>query len=242
MGGPTYWNIGNFGAIQLENNYDPNLLSIILSKAISLKNTLSIKRHLNLKYIRGAQRYIPEIHDLIHDQTRLERLRMLTEVRLEPYPISVISSIITFMGPEEDDGAIDWHCDGVPVTELVPLALDEVEGGELELYHGNSEIGLSLIEEGREIPEADILRIRHKLGFSTVGQLLRVLHRTAPIRRGYRVTLNLNLRSADKPYVDDNNMVYLGADNPEDEWHAEYMADIRTRQLPTYREAMQIVS
>lgn len=240
VGGPTYWKIGSFGAIQFKNEYDLDLLSVILRKAITLKDAMAVKRHLNLRYIRGAQRYIPEISDLIHDRARLERLIALTQVRLEPYPISVISSIITFMGPQDHDGTVDWHCDGVPCTELIPLSMNDLEGGELEIYRGNSEVGLSLIEEGQDVPQADVLKIEHKPGCSTVGQFLRVLHRTAPILKGYRVTLNLNLRSQDKPYVDDNNLVYLGADNPDGDWHAEYLADIQARQLPAYKAAMQV--
>ncbi len=240
VGGPTYWKIGDLGAIQFAHQYDQELLSIILRKATELKDSMAIKRHLNLKYIRGAQRYIPEINELIHDRARLERLRRLTDIRLEPYPISVISSTVTFMGPQDNDGTIDWHCDGVPVTELIPLAMIDLEGGEVEIYRGNSEVGLSLLEEGREISQTDVIKIGHRLGYSTLAQFLRVLHRTAPIHKGYRVTLNVNLRSQDKPYVDDNNLVYLGADNPDGEWHSEYITDIRTRQLPAYKAAMQV--
>lgn len=239
VGGPTHWKISNFGVAQFKNEYDTGLLSAILRKAIELKESLALKRHLNLKYIRGAQRYIPEINDLIHDASRLERLGTLAQVPLEPYPVSVISAIITFMGPEEDDGSVGWHCDGIPVTELIPLVVEDVEGGELEVYHGNSEFGLCLIDENQPIPSEDTLRITHKLGFSTLGQMIRVLHRTAPIRKGYRVTLNLSLRSREKPYIDDNNLVYLGADNPEEDWQSEYFADVRARQLPAYMKAME---
>ncbi len=238
IGSPTCWKVGTLGLIQFKNNYDPDLLSIILKKAADLKDTFAAKRHLNLKYIRGAQRYIPEINEIICDSARMERLRSLAEVVLEPYPISIISSIVTFMGPQEDDGVIGWHCDGVPVTELIPLAMDGVTGGELELYHGNSEVGLSLLDDGRGFTDAEVLRVRHRLGYSILGQLIRVLHRTAPMCKGYRITLNLNLRSRDKPYMDDNNLVYLGADNPGEEWHSEFLADIRTHQLPAYRKAM----
>lgn len=240
LGGPTYWKISNFGAAQFRNEYDPGLLSTILKKAKELKESLAFKRHLNLKYIRGAQRYIPEINELIHDAARLERLSALAQVPLEPYPVSVISSIITFMGPESDDGAIGWHCDGVPVTELVPLLMDDVVGGEVELYRGSSELGMSLIEDGYSIPDSDVLRIPHRLGYSTLGQLIRICHRTAPISHGYRVTLNLSLRSREKPYIDDNSLVYLGADNPDENWHSEYFADVQAHQLPAYRKAMEV--
>jgi len=240
IGAPTYWKVGKFGVIQFEHKYDPELLTLILGKALALKESLAFKRHLNLKFIRGAQRYIPEINDLISDRLRLLHLKELTGVEFEPYPISVISSAVTFMGPQKADGTIGWHSDGVPVTELIPLLMEDVEGGDLELFRGYAETGFSLIEEGKEIPRKDVLRFGHKVGYSILGQLLRVFHRTAPIRKGYRVTLNLNLRSRDKPYIDDNTLVYLGADNPEEDWHAEYMADIRARQLPAYKAAMQV--
>lgn len=240
IGVPTYWKVGTFGVAQFEQNYDRELLARILEKALALKDSLAFKRHLNLKFIRAAHRYIPEINDLVFDTRRLHQLAELTGIDLEPYPVSVVSSTVTFMGPQEADGTIGWHADGVPVTELIPLLVDDVEGGNLELYRGLAETGLALIESGQEIPYEDRLSFRHKVGYSTVGQLLRILHRTEPIRRGYRVTLNLNLRSRSKPYIDDNSLVYLGADNPEEDWHAEYMTDIRSRQLPAYRAAMQV--
>ncbi|MDH6238613.1 tetrahydromethanopterin S-methyltransferase subunit F, partial [Cryobacterium sp. CG_9.6] len=37
-----------------------------------------------------------------------------------------------------------------------------------------------------------------------------------------------------KPYIDDNPMFYLAADNPTFDWVDEYVNDVRTRQLPAY--------
>ena len=72
------------------------------------------------------------------------------------------------------------------------------------------------------------------LGYEAHLKLMRVLHCTSPMPTGSRVSLNLNLRSRDRPYVDDNPMYYLGADNPDVEWVDHYVADVRHRQLPAY--------
>ena len=80
------------------------------------------------------------------------------------------------------------------------------------------------------------MRIDHKMNYATLGQFLGVLHRTAPIQLGSRVTLVLNQRSVAKPYVDDNRMFYLAADNDHDrEWVSELAEDVWTNQLPAYR-------
>ncbi|QKC73988.1 hypothetical protein EB815_26625 [Mesorhizobium loti] len=72
--------------------------------------------------------------------------------------------------------------------------------------------------------------------YATLGQFLGVLHRTAPIQYGERVTLVLNQRSVAKPYVDDNRMFYLAADNDHDrQWVNELAEDVWTNQLPAYR-------
>ncbi|TIN92161.1 MAG: hypothetical protein E5Y06_24620 [Mesorhizobium sp.] len=74
------------------------------------------------------------------------------------------------------------------------------------------------------------------MNYATLGQFLGVLHRTAPIRFGERVTLVLNQRSVAKPYVDDNRMFYLAADNDQNrEWVNELAEDVWTNQLPAYR-------
>lgn len=240
IGSPTHRKISELGIVQFRHHYDSDLLDRILRRAVALKAEKAEKRHLDLTYIRGAQRFIPEINDLIYDASRLDRVSALAGTPLEPYPISVISSIVTFMGPKDQDGAITWHCDGVPVSELIPLAMEEVEGGELEIYRGNPEVGLSRLEQGIQPRARQLIKVKHRLGCSTMGQFFRVMHRTAPIRHGYRVTLNLNLRSRDKPFIDDNSLVYLGADNPDGTWIPELLKDVSERQLPAYKAVMGV--
>lgn len=240
IGAPTHWKISNFGMAQYKHQYDEDLLGKILRKALAIKEEAAVKRHLNLKYIRGAHRYIREISKLHHDRTRLARLSQLVGADLEPYPISIAGSTITFMGPEDGDGTIDWHSDGVPVTELVPLSMEDVDGCELEVYCGNHETGQALLADGQEIPTDQILKVQHRMGSSTLGQFIRVLHRTTPMQRGTRVTLVLNQRSRDKAYVDDNALYYLGADNPDFSWLDEVVTDVRSRQLPSYEATMGI--
>ncbi len=237
VGHPTAWKVSDLGAVQFKHDYDKGLLDQILHEARALKAERAHQKHLNLTFITGADRFIPAIQELIHDPRRLERLSDLAGTKLEPYPFSVVGSTVTFMGPASGDNSVDWHCDGVPVTELIPLHMDEhLIGGGLEIYLGNCEIGKAMVDEGREIPEEDILRIGHKVGYSTLAQFVNIYHRTTPITVGTRVTLVLNLRSVERPFVDDNRLFYLAADNDQDlDWVKEIETDVRERQLPAYR-------
>jgi hypothetical protein len=235
IGTPTYWRVSNLGVVQAAHGYDRDLMQTILRKALALKEEYALKRHLNLRYIRSAQRLIPEIDELVHDQRRLEKLSTHAGTELEPYPISVIGSIITFMGPESGGGGLAGPCDGGAGSELLPQAIEDRDGGELELFQGHSDHGLALVAGGQPIPGERIRKVPHRMGYSTLGQFLRVLHRTAPIRRGWRVTLNLNLRSRDRSFIDDNSLVYLGADNPDFTWTPELVRDVQQHQLPAYK-------
>lgn len=239
IGEPPYTKSSNLGAIKFRHPYDPNLLEVIARKALELRYTVAEKRHLNLKYIRGAHLHIPEIMELMNARARLELLSSLAGVDLEVYPLSVISSIVTFQDAETE-AAIVWHADGIPITEMVPLAIDDLDGGELELFRGNSEVGLARhYQAGEEIRDDETIRLPHRLGYSIVAQLMRLMHRVTPIVRGSRVTLNMNLRSAKHPYIDDNTMCYLAADNPDFNWQGEYIADVREHVLPRYLAAQE---
>lgn len=238
VGHDTSWKVSNLGAVQFQHNYDPQLLETIKNKALELKEERASQKHLDLTFITGADRFIPEINELIHNKQRLELLSDFAGTKLEPYPLSVVGSTVTFMGPEEQDGTVDWHCDGVPVTELIPLDIsDPIIGGELEIFLGNCEVGKSLTDEGITPDASDILRVPHKLGYSTLGHFLGILHRTAPIKYGHRLTLVLNLRSVERSFVDDNRLFYLAADTDhEDQWIKEMAEDVWTNQLPAYRK------
>jgi len=237
---PSYWKSCNLGAAQQKHNYDEGLLNRILEKASNIYDEVAEKKHLDLRYIRDAKKHIPEIEELTHDFCRLERLNDLAGTRLENYPIGVIASIVTFMSDDTRDGAVAWHADGVPITELIPLEIsNDIEGGELEIYQSDYEIGLMHLEQNISIPSENILSLLHRKECSTLAQLMRVLHRTAPIKKGRRVTLNLNLRSIDKPYIDDNHMFYLGADNPDFHWLDDYIKDVKNIQLPAYMKNLK---
>lgn len=236
LGHDTSWKVSDLGLVQFRHGYDPALLEAIREKALEIKEEHSVHKHLDLKYIPAAHKHIPEIDQLINDPKRLDRLSEYAGTRLEPYPISVIKSAITFMGP--DDGSIEWHADGVPLTELIPLSISNpIVGGELEVFLGNTDEAQARQENGEYIKKHEAMRVPHKMNFSTLGQMLGVLHRTRPIQFGERITLNLNLRSAEKPYIDDNRLFYLAADNDEDRsWVDEVVADLWQRQLPAYRQ------
>ncbi|MDG4896283.1 hypothetical protein P9272_22180 [Mesorhizobium sp. WSM4976] len=235
IGHETAWKVSTFGVAQYRHGYDPALLSAIEEAALKLKASHAVHKHLDLTFITGADRYIPEIKELLHDKLRLERLSDMMGTELEPYPLSIVGSTVTFMNPR--DGAVEWHCDGVPVTELIPLSIsDPLIGGHLEIYCDDSETGRSILESGRDLPRNKIMRIDHKMNYATLGQFLGVLHRTAPIQLGERVTLVLNQRSTIRPYVDDNRLFYLAADNDHDRaWVNELAEDVWTNQLPAYR-------
>ena len=232
LGKTTQWRISDLGIAKVQHDYPEDLLIAIKDRALALKEQESYKRHLDLRFIRDAERHIPEIAELVHWPGRMEALSDLAGAELEHYPFSVASTVVTFMGPH--DGTVEWHCDGVPATELVALALDDVEGGELTVYAGDSDEGFEVVRAGGKLPEEDLVKLEHELGYSMVGQLIRVLHRTEPMTRGSRVTLNLGLRSATRPYIDDNALFYLAADNPSFDFVDEYIADVRERQLPAY--------
>jgi hypothetical protein len=237
VGRPSFHQVSDLGVVQASHGYDPDLLRRIRDRALALKRAYAQKRHLDLNFIRGAHLLIPEILDLVHAPGRLERLSALAGTPLEVYPLSVISSIVTFTSPAPDDGSIGWHADGIPVTELVPLAIEDLEGGELELYRGDFDHGLARVARGETIGDHEILRVRHAMGYSVCGQLMRLMHRVRPVTRGYRITLNLNLRAAEKPWLDDNSLTYLAADNPDMAWLDDYVDDVRTRVLPAYLKA-----
>ena len=238
--GPSYWKIADFGVAQFRHNYNPELLNKIASKAMKLKSELADNRHLDLNYIRGVQRYIPEVQSLLEDKDRLAKLEQLVGIGLEVYPISVITSIVTFMN--SGDGTIGWHTDGPPLVEIIPLDIDNLEGGETQVYCAHHEIGRLELEEKKKLGENKIISIEHKMGFSLLGQFYRVLHRASPIYNGSRMTLNIGYRSCDKPYIDDNSLVYLGADNPNFEWLDQYFDDVKKRKLPAYLKHQNSIS
>ncbi|WP_430448189.1 hypothetical protein [Rhodophyticola sp.] len=241
-GYPNYHQVSDLGVVQFRHSYDDDLLGHILKRALEIKEMHADKRQLNLNYIRDAASHIPEINDLLHSPRRMEVAEKLSGTRLEPYPISIISSIITFTSARPEDGAITWHADGVPVTELIPLSIIDPQGGELELYRGSADEGLYRAHSGEEIPQDRIISIQHREGFSVLGQLMRLMHRVRPMTRGYRITLNLNFRSAEKPFIDDNTMCYLAADNPDFEWQNAYIEDVKARQLPAYLRSISAAS
>ena len=237
VGHETSWKVSDLGAVQFEHDYDSELLNVIAKKALALKADRAYQKHLDLTFITGADRYIPEINEVINYKHRLERLSDYANTKLEPYPLSIVGSTVTYMGPDDLDGTVDWHCDGVPVTELIPLEIsDPIIGGELEIFLGNCELGKSITDSGDLPDEADILRISHKVGYSTLGHFLGILHRTKPIKYGHRLTLVLNLRSVERPFIDDNRLFYLAADTDQDRsWVDEIAEDTWNNQLPAYR-------
>ncbi|WP_410650394.1 hypothetical protein [Amycolatopsis sp. cmx-4-54] len=232
LGRPSFCKFSELGIRQFEHGYPADLLTTILTKALHLRVNAA-KTNLDLRYLRDAHHHIPEVAQLMYDKERLRRLSDLADVPLEPYPVDFLSSMITFMSPE--DGTVDWHGDSVPVTELIALSADDVSGGELVIYRGELDEGRARLASEGFLPEDRTTRITHRVGHSVFGQLMGVLHRTAPMTAGTRVTLNLNLRSAVQPHIDDQRLSHLAAESPEFDWLDHYVSDVRSRQLPSLR-------
>ncbi|MBE1578819.1 hypothetical protein ACFORH_20325 [Amycolatopsis roodepoortensis] len=232
LGRPSFWKVSELGVRQFDHGYPEQLLDTILMKAHELRESAA-KTNLNLRYLRNAHHHIPEVAQLMHDRARLDRLSGLAGVPLEPYPVDFLGSMITFMGPE--DGTVDWHGDSVPVTELVALSADDVAGGELAIYRGELDEGRARLAAEGELPDDRTLKLTHRVGHSIFGQLMGVLHRTSPMTSGTRVTLNLNLRSAAQPHIDDQRLSHLAAESPDFAWLDHYVSDVRCRQLPSLR-------
>jgi hypothetical protein len=236
IGHETHWKVSDLGVHQRPHDYSEDILATILAKALKLKTDQSQRRHLNLRFIPAAHRLIPEILDIVHWPGRLETVSEAAGVELEPYPISVIAATITFMGADRADGVIDWHTDGVPITEIIPLEISaDALGGDLRVFRGNHDEGMARLDRGDNFDETELARFSHRIDHSTLAQLMRVLHSTEPMLLGTRISLNLNLRSAVDPFIDDNSIYYLGADNPSLNWVDEYIDDVRQRQLPAYK-------
>lgn len=235
LGYDTHMKVSDLGVAQRRHDYPADLLATILTKALALKQEASDRRHLDLRLIKGAADFIPEVNELIHWPGRLETLSAIAEEHLEPYPVSCIGSTITFMGACPDDGVVGWHADGIPLTEIIPLQItDDARGGELTVFCDNYETGMARLARGERLTDSELAKFPHQMGHSTLAQLIRVLHCTSPMPAGARVSLNLNLRSRTRPWVDDNPMYYLGADNPDFAWVDQYVTDVRDRQLPAY--------
>lgn len=235
MIGPSYWKMSEFGLVQFEHGYDAGLLERIRRRAWALKDELAHNRHLDLNYIRGVHRYIPEVLELLHDARRHSRLEAFAGEPLEPYPIEQVRTLLSFQSA--DEGSIGWHTDAGGCIELIPLDMDGLSGGEFQVYRGQPDIGRHLESVHGAIPEQEILTVPYRMGCSTFGQFFRVLHRAAPITAGRRVTLMMAMRSVARPFLDDNMPWYLGADNPNfDTWLPAYLDDMRNRQLPAYLE------
>lgn len=240
LGYDTHLKVSDLGVAQRRHDYPAELLATVLAKALMLKVDASDRRPLDLRLIKNAAAHIPEVNELIHWPGRLESLSAIAGEDLEPYPVGCIASTITFMGASPEDGVVDWHADGIPLTEIIPLQItDDATGGELTVFRGNHETGLARWTRGERFSEHELAKFTHREGHSTLAQLIRVLHATAQMPTGSRVSLNLNLRSRGRPYIDDNPMYYLGADNPDFGWVEEYVDDVRDRQLPSYLAAQR---
>ncbi len=137
-------------------------------------------------------------------------------------------------------GSIRYECKSKPILEYKChcRACQRASGsGFLALFWvATAHLRAHWIYDGKEIPSQNTFKIQHKVGYSTLAQFLNVYHRTAPITVGTRITLVLNLRSVEKPFVDDNRLFYLAADNNDYfDWIEEMQRDVQERQLPAYQ-------
>ncbi|NEO55209.1 MAG: hypothetical protein F6K54_20290 [Okeania sp. SIO3B5] len=236
--GPSFWKFSDLGMVQFQNNYDQALLDTIRRKAIALKNSLSSPSCLSSSYIREPHKHIIEINELLEDKERIARLESFVGNSLEVYPLSIARCFIHFMNP--NDGSLFWHSDAVPSLEIINLELSDVVGGEMQIYKGSEDEGrMELVKNGK-IPEEKLLTVKPRLEYSVFGQFTRTLHRTRPIESGSRIALLIAYRSKEKPYIDDNTVWFLAADNPRMEWLDDFTQDIKSTKIPAYLRDKQL--
>src|SRR5262249_1033347 len=94
IGHDTAWKISQSGVAQYRHGYEAELLGAIEEAALKLKASHAVHKHLDLTFITGADRFIPEIRELINDKLRLERLSDMMGTKLEPYPLSIVGSTV----------------------------------------------------------------------------------------------------------------------------------------------------
>lgn len=111
---------GDLAFARIEHGYPSELLDDVLLRSRQLRDAAQPKerRFLGFDHLRRVQETIPEVAELVHDRSRLDRLSDIAGVELEPYPIGTSCSGVNFYWPGQQP--IQFHCDGPAFVELVP--------------------------------------------------------------------------------------------------------------------------
>lgn len=230
--------ISDLGFAVAEHAYDQTLLAAIHERAMVIRRQQSDdERHLlGLDHIRAAHKEIPEIADLMYDTERLAALSEISGTDLEPYPITRAASHINFYWPAKTPLA--FHTDGAAMVELIPLYSDGTQsGGSTLLYRGPAEQGKRLLSATGRLPHERLTQIPQRVGRTVLLQGRMLLHTAETLADGHRVTLVLVLRSKAEPWKDDNSLLRLLLDDRFEDVHDEWIADLRERKLPAFRNA-----
>jgi len=113
--------VTNLAYAVIEHEYDFTIMQRIALRALELE-PLAKGEFLGLRHLRGAQTLIAEVATLMHDSARLKALSDLCGTELEPYPFTQAGAHINYYEP--DRVPIDFHTDGPPYVELIPLLLE----------------------------------------------------------------------------------------------------------------------
>jgi hypothetical protein len=219
----------------VESEYGTETLARIASKALELRPRAQGK-FLGLVHLRAAQTHIPEVFNLMHDLARLRALSVLCGTELEPYPLTRAGAHINFYEPHR--ATVDFHTDGPPYVELIPILLDgNCRGGSTVIFRGCPQSGLAIQRKGQKIPRDRLLSVSHEIGRSIVMQGRSLCHSAEVLTDGQRVTLVLPLRSKLKPWKDNNTLERLLLDDSPEDVVDEWTRDSIHRKLPALRSA-----
>lgn len=218
------------------HDYDGAALETVLARARELHEEAGAQageRHLGLDHLRRIQELIPEVRQLVHDRSRLERLSDVAGTELEPYPIPTSCSGVNFYRPGQPP--IAPHRDGPAFVELVPLYSDGAqEGGSTLVYRGPADVGAVRAADGG-LPESELVAVPQRVGSAVLLQGRMLVHTAELLTDGHRVTLVLSLRSRAEPWKDTNTLARLLRDDRPEDVAGAWRHDVDTRQLPALR-------
>jgi hypothetical protein len=228
--------VSNFAYSIIEHQYPTDLLLQIARRACELESQAQ-GEFLGLKHLRAAQTMIGEVEELMFCEARLQFLSDLCGAELEPYPLTRAGAHINYY--EGNVEPIDFHSDGPPFVELIPVLIaGKDHGGATLVYRGSPREGLYSKRLGIRPPSEAVISIPHSVGRSVFMQGRSLFHAAARFSEGRRITLVLPLRSKAQPWKDNNTLERLLLDDPPEAVINEWVSDAINRRLPSLRAAL----